>query len=367
MKTEAVILVVDDNWDNLQLLKDILEMEGYGVRLASNGCQALELAVSESPALILLDIMMPGMDGVEVCRNLKKDPALRKIPVVFLSALDAVSQKLQAFREGAVDFITKPFQLDEVLARVHIHLQLSHVEELEKMVVERTARLTETNHVLEAFSSSVAHDLRTPTSCVATLCELLMDKYSDRLGGDGIELVGFIQDSVQELQDRIQALLKFSRSTRGKIASEQLDLSEMARKIVAGLGQTFSDRSVDISIQDGLRAVADKNLISQVLENLLGNAWKYTCKTGVARIEFGLEEHERERAFFVRDNGVGFNMKEAGSLFGMFCRLQSASDFPGDGIGLATVQRIILRHGGWIRAESEGEGLGACFWFTLPE
>lgn len=367
MKTEDLILVVDDNQDNLQLLSDMLDMEGYGVCLASSGLQALALAKTDSPALILLDIIMPGMDGVEVCRNLKKDPLLKNIPVIFLSGLDSTSQKVQAFREGAVDYITKPFQVEEVLARVHTHLQLARIEELERMVVERTAQLTEANHVLEAFSSSVAHDLKTPMNNVAGLCEILADKFSGRLGEEGAELVGFINASVQEFSSRIQALLAFSRSTRGELHCEPLDLSEMAGKIIADLRKGSPDRAVTVAIQGGLGAAADKNLVGEVLENLLGNAWKYTGKTGEARIEFGLEEVDGNRMFFVCDNGIGFNMKEAGNLFGMFRRLQSAADFPGDGIGLATVQRIILRHGGRIRAESEGVGRGSRFCFTLPE
>lgn len=386
MDEKHVILIVDDTPENLLVLGNMLELEGYEVLVATSGPDALKNArETPTPDLILLDIMMPVMDGYEVCRHLKADADLKNIPVIFISALGMTGEKIHAFREGAVDYVTKPFQAEEVVARVHTHIQLARTEELKREIVrrklaeeelhnlntkldelvfDRTAQLKEANECLESFCSSISHDLRTPLADISSLCQILADKYADKFGSEGAELIEYILTGTQNMLDRIQALLKFSRLSHGEIVRSSIDLSSLARKIMKSLCETEPERKITLALQEGISAEVAPTLIYDVMENLLGNAWKYTGKTPNPQIEFGAEDCDGTRIFYVRDNGAGFNMAKADKLFGMFQRLHGESDFAGDGIGLATVKRIITRHGGRIWAEAE-PGKGATFWFTL--
>jgi hypothetical protein len=237
-------------------------------------------------------------------------------------------------------------------------------KELEQRVKERTAQLEATNKELDAFSYSVSHDLRAPLRAISGFSEALLDEYGDKLDGEGKTYLRYLQEGSHEMSDLIDGLLKLSRSTRGGIAMERVDLSAMAAMVAEELRKAEPERRMTVHIAPGVEVFADPRLLRVVMENLLGNAWKYTSRTAEARIEFGFEEQEGKTVYFVRDNGAGFDMGYANKLFLPFQRLHKTSEFSGIGIGLATVERIINRHDGRIWAQA-AVGKGATFYFTL--
>ncbi len=252
--------------------------------------------------------------------------------------------------------------------------------ELEERVAQRTAALEAANKELEAFSYSVSHDLRAPLRAIDGFSQALLEDYHDQLPSEGQDYLRRVRASAQRMAQLIDDMLNLSRVTRAPLEIQQVDLSNVAERVCDGLRQMQPERQVTFSIEPGLFANGDPHLLEIMLENLLGNAWKFTSKREQARIEFGLlaplhlppnslnfgggSQGDQGGTFFIRDNGAGFDMTYAGKLFGAFQRLHSLNDFPGTGIGLATVQRIINRHGGKIWAEGKVNE-GATFYFTF--
>lgn len=237
-------------------------------------------------------------------------------------------------------------------------------EELERRVAERTRQLEAANKELEAFSYSVSHDLRSPLRSIDGFSEILEKRYAERLDDSGRDYLGRVRRASKRMGELIDDLLLLARVTRAELRKETVDLSSMVQIMTREIQVAAPQRQVKWIIQDAILAQADSRLIKIVLENLLGNAWKFTAHQSVPRIEFGMIEREDEKVIFLRDNGAGFDMQYAGKLFGAFQRLHKAEDFEGTGIGLATVQRIIHRHGGRVWAEGQ-TGAGATFFFTL--
>jgi signal transduction histidine kinase len=236
---------------------------------------------------------------------------------------------------------------------------------LERKVQERTAELQAANQELEAFSYSVAHDLRGPLQQITNLAFLLQHSAEMPQEGDSSKLVSKVMDGTQRMSNLIDDLLNLSRAASSPLHYRPLDITRMVESIFEPLMADKGDRNVEISLTPGAHAIADEGLILVVLENLIRNAWKYSSKRNPAKIEFGFRETKDEAIFFVQDNGVGFNANYADRLFRPFQRLHSHVDFPGTGVGLATVQRIIARHGGQVWAEANVDQ-GAKFSFSLP-
>jgi len=254
--------------------------------------------------------------------------------------------------------------IEEKRKRAEDDIRLLNAE-LEKRVAERTAELEVVNSELEAFNYSVSHDLHTPLMIMEGFSRELISRYADRLDENGRYYLERIQSAGRRMEGLIDAILRLSTLSRSTIQREMIDFSSMGLLLATDLRQRDTHRSVEIIIQPDLFAVGDKRLLKIALENLFSNAWKYTSKTEKAVIEFGCQEQNGEKVFFVRDNGVGFPMHHAESLFIPFKRLHSGEEFPGHGIGLATVKRIVHGHGGRLWGEGE-VGKGATFYFTLP-
>ena len=237
-------------------------------------------------------------------------------------------------------------------------------EELEGRVRWRTAQLEAFNNELEAFSYSVSHDLRAPLRAIDGFSQILLEDYEDKLDEEGRLYLRRTKNASQRMGHLIDDLLNLSRMTRREIRRESVDLSALVKAVVEDFRGTQPEHEMDVVVEEGLVAYGDESLLRVVLENLLGNAWKFSRDQPCPRIEFGILEHEDTPTFFVRDNGVGFDMAYADKMFGAFQRLHSTGEFEGTGIGLATVQRIIHRHGGQVWAEGK-IGNGATFFFTL--
>lgn len=253
---------------------------------------------------------------------------------------------------------TEQRRAEEILQRAN--------EDLEERVRSRTAALTAANKELEAFSYSVSHDLRAPLRAVDGFARMLAEGYADRLDDKGRHYLNRIRAGAQRMGALIDDLLKLSRLGRAELRPASVDLAALAREVVDELRRREPERQVEVILPDRLCITGDRQLLRAALDNLIGNAWKFTRKTPAARVELGRAPAGGGAAYFVRDNGAGFEMEYVGQLFTPFKRLHDEKDFEGTGIGLATVQRVVARHGGRVWAEG-APGRGATFWFTLEE
>ncbi len=277
----------------------------------------------------------------DVQSSLRRDADGR--PLYFMTAISDITERKQAEEEI-----------------------LSLNAELDERVRNRTARLEEANRELEAFSYSVSHDLRAPLRIIDGFSQALLEDCGDRIDEEGRSHLDRIRSNAQFMGHLIDDMLKLARVSKTEIQAENVDLSGLARQSAADIARAYPKHPLDVIIAAGLFARSDPRLLRAVLDNLFDNAWKFTAVTPRPRVEFGAESGGKGPAYFVRDNGIGFDMTYVGKLFGAFQRLHDRSEFPGTGIGLATVQRIIRRLGGRVWAEGR-EGLGATFFFTLNE
>ncbi|HTR55493.1 MAG TPA: ATP-binding protein [Kofleriaceae bacterium] len=364
----ARVLVVDDNADMRAYLVRLLAPR-WRVTAVEDGRAALDHALSDPPDLVLSDVMMPRMTGVELLQALRADPKTNTIPIVLVSARAGEEAIVDGLETGADDYLVKPFSARELVSRVTTHLELARTRRAATKAALTLARtraallddLERKNKELDSFNYAVSHDLRAPLRSIDGFSRALVEDFRTMLPPEARDFLGRIRSSAQRMAELIEDLLRLSRVTRADLNRDTIDVSAIAAGVLGELQRANPERKVEIVVEPDVRAHADRQLLRITLENLLGNAWKYTAKTPVARIEFGA----RDGAIYVRDNGAGFDMRLAHRLFGAFQRLHSAADFPGSGIGLATAYRIIDRHGGQIWAEAE-VGVGATFRFTLP-
>jgi two-component system, NtrC family, sensor kinase len=381
------VLAVDDSETYLQQLAEALRAEGYEVILARSGEECLDLLSVQPVDCVLLDLLMPGIGGSETCRRVKAVPALRDIPVILLTAVEDRETMIQGLGAGADDYIAKSSDLDVVHARVLAQIRRKQFEDEHRTVREQLLRaeyeankartalemaearaahaeeLELKNEELESFSYSVAHDLRAPLRSIDGFSLALLEDCGEKLNKEEKEYLRYVRESTQHMARLIDDLLALSRVTRGELDRAETDISALARLVVGRLRRSAPDRRIDVIVADGLIAHCDDRLLNVVLENLIGNAWKFTGKQSDPCIEIGATG-ENPKIYFVRDNGVGFDMAYASKLFGVFQRLHSTKEFEGTGVGLVTVQRIVRRHGGriWVKA---AVGSGATFFFTL--
>ncbi len=395
------ILAVDDSLTYLEALASELRAEGYEIVKAHSGAEALDVLRTQDVDCILLDLVMPEMTGTDTCMRIKVDQELRRIPLIMLTATIENSAMIDAINAGADDFVSKSAEFDILKARLRAQLRRKQFEDenrritdelLRKDVEAQTLRtlsnarqelldelskknrdlafhideLRRLNQELEVFAYSVSHDLRQPLRGMDGFSKVLLERYSDVLDEQGRHYLGRICAGAHRMSDLIDGLLALSRVSRKPLERRPVALDALAHDIVERLRDAYPELEVDVRVEKDLRVQADPQLIESVLENLIGNAWKFSSKCAAAAIEIGTQQGAEKGVYFVRDNGAGFDMSYADKLFGPFQRLHSQSDFAGTGIGLATVQRILHRHGGRIWAES-APGSGATFFFTLHE
>jgi two-component system, NtrC family, sensor kinase len=383
------ILAVDDSPTYLEEVGAMLREDGYDVVLAHSGEEALELLSVQPVDCILLDLLMPGLGGHETCRRIKQAPGMRDIPLVLLTALENRDAMIEGLATGADDYISKSSEFEVLRARVAAQLRRRQSEdearrmraELFRSELEATearaarelaesraalvAELERKNADLEAFSYSVSHDLRAPLRAIDGFSQMLLEDYAPALDAKGQDYLDRVRAAIRRMGELIDDLLELSRVGRADLVRVRLDLSALARTVVGELARKDPERQVEAVVADTPPAEADPRLMRIALENLLGNAWKFTGKAATPRIEFRAEVRGSETLYVVADNGAGFDMEYAAKLFQPVQRLHRESEFAGTGIGLAIVHRIIDRHGGSVRVEG-AVGHGATFFFTLP-
>lgn len=366
----ADILIVDDTPANLQLLAGLLKERGYKVRPAPHGEVALQAASRQPPDLILLDIHMPDLDGYEVCERLKADERLRDIPVLFISALNETIDKVRAFAVGGVDYITKPFQFEEVEARVSTHLKL---RTLQVELAARNRELTEVNSELrrlqelrENLTHMIIHDLRSPLAGIVGYLDLMKMKKS------GLEesMVSFIDKAgtaADRFRDMVDSVLDVSRLEAGemKLDRAECDLVEIAQEAASILASVRGKRQVGVHAPAArVTWPVDRALITRVLQNLVGNAMKFTPDGG--SITIGIQPQDGLVRLSVQDTGAGIPPSQHGRIFEKFGQVKSGQPRVGTGLGLTFCKLAVEAHGGTIGVDSE-VGKGSTFWFELPK
>ncbi|HZV99507.1 MAG TPA: response regulator [Methylophilaceae bacterium] len=406
------ILIAEDSPTQAEQLQYILEQKGYEVSAANNGLKAYELAVKARPAMIVSDIIMPEMDGYELCRKIKEDALLHDIPVILVTTMSDPQDVIRGLECGADNFVLKPYseqylvdrvryvllnremrKVDEPAMGVEIYfngqrhfitadrLQILNLlmstyeaaiqrnKELNRSQEELqllNAQLDTANKELESFSYSVSHDLRAPLRHIDGYLGLLEKHIDSSLDDKGRAYLKIISEAARNMGMLIDDLLAFSRMGRTEMMQSEMELEPLIHEAIRELQPEIQHRQIKWKVLALPKVKADLSMIRQVFANLLSNAAKYTRTREIAEIEVGVKTSKKEYIFFVRDNGVGFDMRYVDKLFGVFQRLHRAEEFEGTGIGLANVRRIIARHGGRTWAESK-LGHGATFFFSLPK
>lgn len=353
--TKKTILAVDDTLENLQLLVEILGQRGYRVRPALDGERALTTIQKEAPDLILLDITMPGMNGYEVCRRIKANAELSDIPVIFISALDQIFDKVAAFNVGGVDYITKPFHEEEVVARVETHLSLRDMR----------LKLEKQNQDLEAYAHTVAHDLKSPMGLVLGFTEILNDTLVDKLDETQQEWMQTVLRTTRKMANIVDELLLLaSVHDMQDIPVVELDMAPIVASVQDGLRPLIAEKEAEIIIPDKWpTAMGYYPWVEEVWVNYISNALKYGGSP--PKIVLGADTCPDGMIYFwVRDNGAGMSPEEQERLFKQFSRLGS-THIKGYGLGLSIVKHIVEKLGGRVGLKST-LGEGSTFSFTLP-
>lgn len=357
------ILVVDDTLANLRLLTDILRDAGYKLRLARSGKLALQAARAIPPDLILLDINMPEMDGYEVCRRLKAEMDLKEIPIIFLSGLQDTVDKVKAFQAGGVDYITKPFEPEEVLARVNTHLELRRQK---RRIHESFEALQKLERLRDNLMHMVVHDLRSPLTTISSYLALLETYEAQNLSASGLNFIHEAKQSIGRLIDSVDSMLELSRLEAGEWRSNrsECDLGKLAAAVLDEFNPLRGARRVTLNAPaQVVKLKIDSCLISRVLQNLIANAIKFTSNDGSIEIRFSLTD--REATVAVADDGRGVPPEYQTTIFEKFGQVETVDARSGTGLGLFFCKLAVELHGGRIWVESEA-GKGSTFWFTLP-
>jgi two-component system, sensor histidine kinase and response regulator len=405
------ILIAEDSPTQAEQLKTQLEERDFRVVLARNGRLALEAMKKQKPTLVITDINMPEMDGYDLCNHIRADKELADVPVILLTSMSDPEDVFRGLECGADNFITKPCDIDNLLARIHYLLSNVHLRSLETVQISMeihlagqkhiitssraqilnlllstyeaaiqknrelasarddltklNSQLTTANKELESFSYSVSHDLRAPLRHILGYANMVLQRSAPNLDETSLSDLKVVSESAKRMGELIDDLLAFSRNSRTELRTRPTSLDDIVEKSRHDLESETEGRNIVWKVEPLGKIQGDPSMLRQVLVNLIGNAIKFTRHRNPAEIEIGCQSGtDQEVVFFVRDNGVGFDMAYSNKLFGVFQRLHQQEDFEGTGIGLANVQRIVHRHGGRTWAEA-AVNKGATFYFSL--
>lgn len=352
---KKLILIIDDNVTNLKVAIEYLKSQGQEVIIARNGETGLERAEYALPDLILLDVQMPGIDGFETCRRLKANTTTKDIPVIFMTALSEIEDKLKGFAAGGVDYVTKPIQVEEVWVRVQTHLAIRGLQ------VEMSDRI----HELDMFARTVAHDLKNPLANIIGSLELLELSARPLLDENMQKTLQLGVRGSRKMANIIDELLLLASVRRDEVPIEPLPMFEVVILAQDRLTHMISDYNAEIILPESWpTAMGYAPWVEEIWANYLSNGMKYGGRP--PRLEVGGESLANGRIrFFVKDNGDGLTEEQQDQLFTEFSRLEHPEEIHGHGLGLSIVQRIIKRLGGEVGVESE-VGQGSTFYFTLP-
>lgn len=362
MKTPATILIVDDNVTNLGVLYDYLVAEGFRVLTAESGESALKRVEHVRPDAILLDVMMPGIDGFETCRLLRLRNELKDTPIVFMTALDDTGSKVSGFEAGAVDYITKPIRQEEALVRLRTHLRLSELRsELEAQVSQRDEAIAE----LDAFAHTVAHDLKNPAAGIANIAAVLRDDFDSLSEAERGEMLDLMEHGSRDLLNIIDALLTLASVRKESVKPVPVEMDECVHLAMERLQPMIRAASAQVSISPAMpQAMGHPAWLAEVWMNLISNSIKYGGKPPVIEVTGEPLNGAGQVRFSVKDRGRGVPPESRSQLFQPFAKMAEIRT-EGSGLGLSIVCRILNRLGSQPMYESR-EGGGSIFYFDLP-
>ena len=362
-ETRPTLLVVDDVVGNIDMLLETLG-EDYTMIVATDGADAIDSVKEALPDLILLDVMMPGMDGYEVCRRLKDDPTTRDIPIIFITALNETKNKIKGFSVGGVDYVTKPFQPEEVHARVGMHLELCRKK---RELQQSYDKLRETEMQRDGLVHMMVHDMRSPLFAILGSLEMAG---MEPLSKEAIVCIDTALSAAGMIIEMISTLLDVSKMEAGKMTLESsaVDISDLTRETIRMLEPLRGQRRLTLTSPDEMKMLTgDPNLIRRVLQNLISNALKFTDKDkGIITVFIEITA-EDNMCVSVVDNGNGIPLEYREKVFDKFCQVATHKQSKGysTGLGLTFCKLAVEAHGGKIGLESE-MGMGSTFWFELP-
>lgn len=360
------ILVADDTPANLQLLSDMLKGRGYTIRAALNGRLAMQSMRNDPPDLVLLDVNMPDISGYEVCRRMKADETLCDIPVIFVSAMDESTNKMAGFSVGGVDYITKPFQIEEVAARIRIHLELRRQR---RELQESNLHLRELEELRDNLVHMIIHDMRNCLWNTHAHLECLRDP---RRNADPQDIQRHTDEAIaatQDLMGMVNSILDVSKMEAGLIplSLSECDMAEIVQRAIAKVAALKGARTLCLEPPtEGVQVFADADLVGRVVDNLLANALRYT-REDAGEIRFRLERFPQSVRVQIEDNGQGIPEVHQQRIFEKFYQVKSAlsGNRHSTGLGLTFCKLVVEAHGGKIGVVSE-ENRGSLFWFELP-
>jgi two-component system, sensor histidine kinase and response regulator len=361
------VLIIDDDPMTLTLLSHRLQKDGFTVVSVNSGQMGVERATQHPPDVILLDIMMPGVDGMEACRQLKANPVTQAVPIIFMTALGSVEDKVNGFAAGAVDYVTKPFQYAEVCARVRTQVLVNRLQrrlgERNNQLVAEIAEREKVIDELNAFAHSVAHDVSSPVASLQMTLEMLVQEGGNRLQAEDLELLKMCHRNAQRATAIIRELLLLASLRQDEVRLEPLDMGPIVTRAIERLDHDLEALKPEIVLPEQWPpALGRAGWVEEIWYNLLSNACKYGGRP--PHIVVGAEPGDAERTrFWVQDNGTGLSESERVGLFAPFVRIERLRA-RGTGVGLSVVQRIVDRLHGRVGVEGE-EGQGARFFFEL--
>ena len=375
MSSKGNILLVDDSSALLELISSFLEAENYTIFTHDTGEKALEFLENNTPDIILLDRTMPGMHGIEVCKRIKQNEELRNIPIIFLTATSDVKAIVEGFQAGAVDYITKPFQKEELLARVRSHIELYQITQIlneqTKILTESEKRLKQLIATKDKFFSIIAHDLKNPLNNILQLSHLLKENYSPTINSESNleEIVTHLTGAAENTTKLLANLLDWAQFQRGhmKYDPQKLSLTSINTQCFELLGSTAYSKEITLksSIHDSILVFADENMILTLLRNLISNAIKFTPSKGTITVSATSKGKMVE--ICVSDTGVGISEEKLDTVF-LVTSSKSTYGTDGEhgtGLGLILCKEFVSKHNGEIWVESELDK-GSQFYFTLP-
>ena len=384
IEQKANILLVDDDPKKRLALTAVLEDLGHNIFQATSGQDALRLALQRDYAVVLLDVQMPDMDGFQIAELFRSRKRSAHTPIIFITAYNRADiEVMRGYSLGAVDYVFAPVVPDILRAKVAVFVELALMRQaLEAEIAERkrsaeeiewlngrlevrAAELEAANKELESFTYSVSHDLRAPLRAIDGFSRILTEEHAAGLDDEGRRVLRIVRDGAQKMSQLVEDLLAFSRFNRRPIAPVDIDMKELAEAVFWELLQNGAACVPELRLSQLPRAPGEPALIRQVWINLLSNAIKYSSKRSEPLVEVSGYADGAERIYCVKDNGAGFDMRFRDRLFGIFQRLHGPGEFPGTGVGLAIVERVVRRHGGRVWAEGKVNE-GASFYFSLP-
>lgn len=350
------VLIIDDDPKQIVIASSILKSENCSVLAATKCSEAFEVIKREMPSLIVLDIVMPDMNGFEFCKKIKSDPKTADIPVIFATAYNDSENIRKSFEAGGNDYVVKPFIKDELLQRVKIRIKLSR----------QNQKLKRSYEELDKFCYMVAHDIRSPLYVIAQLIDIMKVQLKNGSVDEVEKICTMITEKSDKVVEMANSLLKFSKATQESSEKSAVDLNVITEELFEDFKFIEKDRTIVFEKDDLPVVSGDKNLFKTVLQNIIGNAVKFTRTREKAEITVKSYKNKDEYEISVSDNGIGFDMKYAKDVFDVFQRIpDTAVQFEGNGIGLSVVRKIIRRYGGDVSIYSVPD-FGTTVTFTLP-